>query len=75
MGFSRQKRLSKKQLPLKIQTNNKPKSEVEEQSPQKDLLRIATWNVKRGLIKRELEIKDLLKRENLHVLFLTETDT
>ena len=36
---------------------------------------IGTWNIRRGLIKRENEIINLLSCENLDVLFLTETDT
>ena len=34
----------------------------------------ATWNVKRGLVKRELEISHQLKAENVDIIFLTETD-
>ena len=34
-----------------------------------------TWNIRRGLIKREIELIDLLKSENVDVIFLTETDT
>ena len=37
-------------------------------------LKICTWNIKRGLVKRELEIKELLKREDIDIIFLTETD-
>ena len=36
---------------------------------------IGTWNIRRGLVKRENEIITLLFSENLDVLFLTETDT
>ena len=32
-------------------------------------------NIKRRLLKREQEIKILLKNENIDVLFLTKTDT
>ena len=38
-------------------------------------LKIGTWNVRRGLVKRENEITNLLLTEELDVLFLTETDT
>ena len=37
-------------------------------------INISTWNIKRGLLKRELEIINLLKEEKLAILFLTETD-
>ena len=36
---------------------------------------IGTWNMRRGLIKRENEILDILTSQNIDVLFLTETDT
>ena len=39
----------------------------------KELL-IGTWNVRRGLIKREIEISKLLQSDDLDILFLTETD-
>ena len=37
-------------------------------------INIGTWNVQRGLLKREKEITDLLISEELDVMFLTETD-
>ena len=37
-------------------------------------LNIGCWNIKHAEIKRELEIAQLLKNENLGILFLTETD-
>jgi hypothetical protein len=33
------------------------------------------WNVKAGLVKRELEIRNLLKTEKIDILFLNETDS
>ena len=39
----------------------------------KNELLCATWNIRRGLITRELELKNLQK--NIDVLFITETDT
>ena len=41
----------------------------------KKQLLIATWNIRRGLVVRELELKNLLKEEKIDVIFLTETDT
>ena len=35
----------------------------------------STWNIRRGLIVRDLELKEMLKNENIDVIFLTETDT
>ena len=40
----------------------------------KNKFKVATWNIKRGLVKRELEIKELLKNEEINILFLTESD-
>ena len=50
------------------------KSEEEKRSRNRHL-KIGTWNVRRGLITREIEIINLLESEKLDVLFLTETDT
>ena len=33
------------------------------------------WNIRRGLVKRELEIVNLIADQKLDVLFLVETDT
>ena len=38
-------------------------------------LKFGTWNVRRGLIKREIEITQMLLDEELDVLFITETGT
>ena len=40
-----------------------------------DTLNCATWNIKRGLVLREFEIKEILEKEKIDILFLTETDT
>ena len=36
---------------------------------------VGTWNIRRGLTKRENEILEILTSQNIDVLFLTETDT
>jgi hypothetical protein len=41
----------------------------------KRFVKIGTWNVRRGLIKRENEITYLLQKEEVDILFITETDT
>ena len=38
-------------------------------------LKIGSWNIKRGLVTKENEIKLLLKTEKFDILFLNETDT
>ena len=35
---------------------------------------IATWNIRRGLIKHEEELKGMLYNENIDIIVLTETD-
>jgi hypothetical protein len=37
-------------------------------------LKICSWNIRRGLIKRELELKNILKSEKVNIMFLVETD-
>ena len=39
------------------------------------LTNIGCWNVQRGLLKRETEIKNLIQEQDLDVLILVETDT
>ena len=38
-------------------------------------LNIGSWNIKRGLVNREIELRDILKKEEFDILFLNETDT
>ena len=38
-------------------------------------LKICSWNIRRGLIIRELELKNILKTEKVNIMFLVETDT
>ena len=38
-------------------------------------LKCSTWNIRRGLLTREAELRNLLILENIDVIFLTETDT
>ena len=35
----------------------------------------STWNIRRGLLTREAELKNLLSSEKIDIMFLTETDT
>ena len=61
---------SKKQINA---TNTIPKKVT--QPERKRHLKIGTWNVRHGLIRREHEIVNLIESEEVDVLFLTETDT
>ena len=36
---------------------------------------VCSWNIRRGLLIREEELKDIIKTNNLDVIFLVETDT
>ena len=44
-------------------------------SGSKKVLNCCSWNVKAGLIKREIEIRNLLQKHEINILFLNETDT
>ena len=46
------------------QTNNSHKT-----------LNCITWNIRRGLVTREQDLKVLLKEEDVDIAFITETDT
>ena len=38
-------------------------------------LKICEWNIRKGLVKRETELRLLLQDEKIDIIFLTETDT
>ena len=38
-------------------------------------LKIGSWNIKRGLVTKEIELRDMLIKEAFDILFLNETDT
>ena len=50
-----------------VRTNNKQET--------KRQLNIGTWNVRRGLVRRDNEINDILKTHDVDNFFLTESDT
>ena len=60
-----------------VKKSNKESSNSTESNKtvNKNVLICSTWNIRRGLIVRELELTDMLKNENIDVIFLTETDT
>ena len=39
------------------------------------LINICSWNIRRGLLIREEELKEMIKTKNLNIIFLVETDT
>ena len=65
----------------KLQTHGKSSNSVHGSVPKTQpwemhqLLKICSWNIRRGLIKRELELKDMLNSEKMNIMFLVETDT
>ena len=73
MGVPRQGSKPKQLLGIPI-PKSKANSEQRTIKNKKQKLNLATWNIKRGLIKREIEIKEFLISNDLDVLFLTETD-
>ena len=65
---------SNKSVPTPILSN--PKQKANSKQDKKVIgLKCATWNIKRGLVKREVELREMLSKENIDVIFLTETDT
>ena len=48
---------------------------IKKQTNPVSLINLGCWNIRRGLVKRELEIIDLINSNNLAVLFLVETDS
>ena len=38
-------------------------------------LTIGCWNIRRGLLRREEEMKELLNKDKIDIMFLVETDT
>ena len=59
-----------------VKTNKTKQSKVPQTSKkEKRQLKIGTWNVRRGLITKEIEISELMKSEDIDVMFLTEADT
>jgi hypothetical protein len=76
LGFPKKGKLTKVRLvePEDPNTFNNTAKKDQPQMQKAGNLIICTWNIKRGLVKRELEIKELLKREDIDIIFLTETD-
>ena len=63
-----------------VRNNNQKKgeknpTETEKEDSSSEKLIIVCWNIRKGLVTRELELKHILKEENIDVIFLTETDT
>ena len=54
--------------PVLIASNNTNNSKSKQ-------IRVCSWNIRRGLIIREQELKNILKQNELNIIFLVETDT
>ena len=57
------------QLELKLVIKN------EETRQNVNNLKIGSWNIKRGLITKEIELSEMLNNEDFDIMFLNETDT
>ena len=55
--------------------DNREEKREEGQSKKQNVIIMACWNIRQGLIKREEELKELLKNERIDIMFLVETDT
>ena len=81
----RQPKLEKAKHPKEIHPGTTQRMGLSEKKPitKKSILKnnkapdpnFGCWNIRRGLVKRELEIRELLNKQDLPVLFLVETDT
>ena len=61
--------------PTSTTTSEVPKSSITAKLVNENRISIGCWNIRRGLIKRETEIKNLITEQDLDVLILVETDT
>ena len=59
----------------KKQPNTKKPIIITPKNKNKKVINCCQWNIKRGLVKHELEIKNLLVEEKIDIMFLTETDS
>ena len=75
---NRKWRMGKRRKPLKEDT----RTEIEKMARKMDTememveetIKIGCWNIRRGLLRREKELEELLNRENIQIMFLVETD-
>lgn len=61
--------------PINKDKNGRENGGEKEERKNDNQIRIGCWNIRRGLIRREEELKELLRKENLDIMFLVETDT
>ena len=57
---------------MSAKNNDLPKQPNE---PKPKYLKVVSWNIRRGLVTRELELKNILRKEQIDIIFLTEADT
>ena len=55
------------------QANPNHNKKVSKNKPKE--LTCCTWNIRRGLITREAELKNILQTNQIDIMFLTETDS
>ena len=74
MGKSITTQKKKDQQTMKDQiSENEKRNEKDKKTL--ETLKIGCWNIRRGLVKREEELKEMLRREKIDIMFLVETDT
>ena len=56
-------------------TENKGTTRMKNKTEKPQKIKCACWNVRRGLIKQELEVKNILQDEKIDIMFLVEVDT
>lgn len=61
--------------PASVDSNAVPTSILKPAKTNPKQIRIASWNIRRGLLIREEELKSIIKTNNLGVIFLVETDS
>ena len=59
----------------KLVTNSRNDFVKNDSDKPAQVLKIGCWNIRRGLIKRELELCVILKTEKINIKILTETDS
>ena len=61
--------------PNSIPVLNPASKKPEINPPTQKNINICSWNIRRGLIIRELELREMIKKSSVNIIFLVETDT
>ena len=55
--------------------NHKNEKDQKNTKKTKKDVNVSSWNIRRGLVIREQELKEIIKGNSINVIFLVETDT